>query len=213
MAQSELEIIVIKPGILVRDRLGKILDARSTVTLILGKNIRALVDTGLPQEREMLIQALEKLNLKPSDINILINTHSHLDHCGNNELFTHAKFYGHKLEFNFLSPEKSCHLIEKEFILEPEILLKETPGHTQGSISIFLKGQINKKLKMCAITGDALPIFDNYLKWVPPGLNFDPIRALVSMNEIIQNAEVIIPGHDKPFEVIDPVLRVGKYLY
>jgi glyoxylase-like metal-dependent hydrolase (beta-lactamase superfamily II) len=212
MVQSFFEIEVIKPGILVRDRFGNILDARSTVTLIMGHEISAIVDTGLPEEKEIIIQALAKLNLKPNDINVLINTHSHLDHCGNNELFKNAVFYGHKSEFGFLSLEKKHNLIENKFVIEPGILIENTPGHTRGSISIFITGRINNMYKNCAITGDALPIMDNYLKWVPPGINFDPGRALQSMNEIVQKANLIIPGHDKPFEIIDQTKRISKYL-
>ena len=43
---------------------------------------------------------------------------------------------------------------------------------------------------------------DNYLKWVPPGINFDPEIALQSMTKIVDYADIIIPGHDKPFRIL-----------
>jgi glyoxylase-like metal-dependent hydrolase (beta-lactamase superfamily II) len=52
-----------------------------------------------------------------------------------------------------------------------------------------------------AITGDALPIEDNYREWVPPGINIDPELAIRSMERIVKIADYVIPGHDKSFKI------------
>ena len=80
MTQGNFEIFVIKPGILVRDRFGNILDARSTVTLIKGEGSNIIVDTGLGNERSAVLEGLNKQNLVPADIDFLVNTHRHPDH-------------------------------------------------------------------------------------------------------------------------------------
>jgi len=64
----------------------------STVTLIRGqKNI--IVDTGSFLDRDRLITALEKENLTPEDIDMVIITHLDLDHIVNTYLFKDAKIF------------------------------------------------------------------------------------------------------------------------
>ena len=75
---------VIKPGILVRNNLGMILRASSTVTLIETDEHNLIVDTGLPSESQEIIAGLSALKLSVNDIDIVINTHLHGDHMGNN---------------------------------------------------------------------------------------------------------------------------------
>jgi N-acyl homoserine lactone hydrolase len=59
-----------------------------------------LVDTGVGGPERVLsdwravntttADALAALDLTPSDIGLVINTHLHFDHCGQNAVFTHA---------------------------------------------------------------------------------------------------------------------------
>jgi glyoxylase-like metal-dependent hydrolase (beta-lactamase superfamily II) len=53
---------------------------------------------------------------------------------------------------------------------------------------------------------------DNYLKWVPPGINIDPELALNSMRKIVDWADVVVPGHDKPFRIVSREPRAGEYI-
>lgn len=183
---------VIKQGKLVRDEKGFILEASSTVTLIKTKNKNIIVDTGIFGEENKIIKNLKKECLKPKDIDIVINTHLHLDHIGNNHLFSNGKFIAHKKEF----PKKEFIKIEGDYNLDENIKIFETPGHTYGSISVAVKTD-----KVYVIAGDALPIKDNYLKWVPPGINIGKKIALESMEKIVKIADVVIPGHDAPFKI------------
>lgn len=213
MAGEGYSVAVIKPGVLVRDRFGNILDARSTVTLVKGNGLNTIIDTGLSSERQVLINALSEQNLAPNDINILINTHSHPDHTGNNELFENAKLVTHRRELYGSDETRDILLIENDTEVEPGILVFETPGHTRGSISVLVNcTNIGSELTRCIMTGDALPIRDNYLKWVPPGIHFDSEIALQSMQKIIGLSDIIIPGHDKPFKILKGRIRQAKYI-
>ena len=215
MGQIEYEVSVLKPGLLVRDRFGEILDARSTVTLIKDRINKSniLIDTGLTTENAELLNALNYHNLKPEDIDILINTHAHPDHTGNNDLFTQAQFIGHRKEYWGVIAQDDCKIIIKDTQLTSGLEILETPGHSKGSISVLVTGRLDDgDHQKIAITGDALPILDNYLKWVPPGINYDPQIALHSMQKIVNLAIVIIPGHDKPFKIIDRKKRIAEYL-
>jgi len=79
----------------------------------------------------------------------------------------------------------------------PGIAILPTPGHCAGAISVFVTA--NRKYVVC---GDALPTRENYQKHVPPFINTSPRLAMKSMDFIISWADVVIPGHDAPFEII-----------
>jgi glyoxylase-like metal-dependent hydrolase (beta-lactamase superfamily II) len=51
------------------------------------------------------------------------------------------------------------------------------------------------------IAGDALPTEENYVKNVPPGINYDPDLAMESIKRIVGYADVVVPGHGLPFSV------------
>jgi glyoxylase-like metal-dependent hydrolase (beta-lactamase superfamily II) len=213
MVQTLFDIKVIKPGILIRDRFGNILDARSTVTLVRNDDLNLIVDTGLSSERNSILKALNELQLNPDNIDFVINTHSHADHTGNNTIFSEATFIIHRDEFSVQNGKLNCIFISKEDHTIPGITAIETPGHTHGSISLLLSGQMLDFQGTFAITGDAIPILDNFLKWVPPGINYSTNIALNSMKNIIDKADYIIPGHDKPFRIINNEKRIAEYLY
>src|SRR6266700_2646711 len=61
--------------------------------LISNGHLNVVVDTGLPHEESLLVGALERQGLKPSDIQIVVNTHFHVDHVLNNRLFTKSLIY------------------------------------------------------------------------------------------------------------------------
>jgi N-acyl homoserine lactone hydrolase len=173
------EVSLLKAGSLQRDDAGNILDARSSVTLITS-GVRIVVDTGLKGEEGLILDALARKGLTPEDIDLLINTHNHPDHCGNNYLFSQAEL---------LIPREGRRIA-------PGVVALETPGHTLDSISILVRS--SSKVVMA---GDALPLFDNFIQSVPPALHVDMDLAITSMSRIISIAEIVIPGHDRPFSI------------
>ena len=186
-------IKVIKPGLLIRDEAGEILDARSSVTLIRSEANNILVDTSLKKDKKIILQGLKEQGLTPDDISIIINTHWHNDHVGNNKIFTSARVFVHHLNNSRI---KNTRIQTFPFLLEPNIEIIETPGHSWDSITVIAKMDATY-----AITGDAIPIKGNYLEWIPPRVHVDANRALESMEKIVQIADIIIPGHDSPFEI------------
>jgi N-acyl homoserine lactone hydrolase len=180
------EVYLLKPGSMQKDKSGKILDARSSVTLIVSGTRKVLVDTGLKGEETQILKALAGLGLHPEEIDTVVNTHSHPDHCGNNHIFPKARI---------LSPK------EGEMIA-PGVFAMETPGHSQDSISVVVEN-----FETVVIAGDALPTFGNFQKNVPPALHVDRAMAVASMAKIASLADVVVPGHDHPFSV-----RKRKYV-
>ena len=192
-----MQISIIKPGLLVRNNLGLILQASSTVTFILDGDYQIIIDTGILGDGEKIQRGLTDFRLSFKEIDLVINTHLHGDHIGNNALFSKAKFIAHKKEFP--AKLKNVEVISGEYELNKNIKLIETPGHTPGCISgVIVNPEDNRTY---VISGDALPLKDNYLEWVPPGINYNPKIALESMKKIVDIADIIIPGHDKMFSI------------
>lgn len=65
---------------------------RSAVTLLRGEGRVTLVDSGLVDDRPRLLAALHARGLAPEDVDEVITTHLHYDHCGNHLLFPRARY-------------------------------------------------------------------------------------------------------------------------
>ena len=169
-----------------------ILEASSTVSLVVSADKKMIVDTGAPTDLDMLQEALRSASVRPDDVAIVVNTHLHLDHIGGNDLFPNARFYAHALE----SPPLGTIRVTSEFEILPGVDVVLTPGHTAGSISILVRAD-----RRYAICGDAIPTKANVEDHVPPSININRLLALKSMDYLQASADVIIPGHEAPFTV------------
>ena len=169
-----------------------ILEASSTVSLVVSAEKRIIVDTGSPTDLKLLREALRTASVRPSDVDIVVNTHLHMDHIGGNSLFPNARFYAHRLE----NPPLGTIRVSEGFELLPGVELVLTPGHTAGSISVLVLAD-----RRYAICGDAIPTRANVANHVPPSININPRLALKSMDSLEASADVIVPGHEAPFEV------------
>jgi len=184
-------VFLLKSGSIERDQAGNILDARSSVTLIKTERGWIIVDTGQVGDEEEILKALVDLGLEKSDIDIIVNTHSHPDHCANNRLFSRAKT---------IYPKDGE-------LIAPGVRALVTPGHSPDSISVVVDATIQQGDEMAptsrrvVIAGDALPTLGNFQKRVPPAVHYDRALAVASMNKIIEMADMVIPGHDRPFSV------------
>ncbi|MDD2755033.1 MAG: MBL fold metallo-hydrolase [Methanothrix sp.] len=179
-------VFLVKPGSIERDEYGRILDARSSVTLIIRGQHTIIVDSGLCGEEELILGELAKLGIEQEDVKSIINTHSDADHCGNNYLFSRAKTLKAK---------------EGE-VIAPGVWVMETPGHSMDSISVVVETDDGaSQSKTVVISGDALPTFGNFIKNVPPALHVDRDNAIASMQRIIALSDIVVPGHDFPFSI------------
>ena len=84
--------------------------------------------------------------------------------------------------------------IDKETEIAKGVRIVPTPGHTAGSVSVFVDAD-----RHYAIVGDAVPLRDNFTKRIAPKLNVDEAAAMDSIGRIADYADVIVPGHDQPF--------------
>ena len=113
-----------------------------------------LVDTGCGGPDEVLndwrvvnrsvADALAELDMTPADIGLVINTHLHFDHCGQNAVFAHAPCYVQRAELDRAereSPElydwfgfmnARWELLDGDVEILPGLSVITTPGHTVG---------------------------------------------------------------------------------
>lgn len=188
---SSARVRVVRSGFIER-RGEDIVDASATVTLVEASGKRIIVDTGSPDECDKLLFDLKAMGLDPKKVDLVINTHLHIDHCGCNELFENAIVYAHELE----SPPIGNLRISGSLTLFPGVEIVHTPGHTAGSVTVFVSAE-----RRYAICGDAIPTKANYESHVPPFVAVDKALALKSMEAILATADIVVPGHDIPFEV------------
>jgi N-acyl homoserine lactone hydrolase len=201
---------VLSPGFLRRAPNGAILEARSSVTLICTGRMNIIIDTGLPGDGDIILEGLEGVGLKPSGVDVVVNTHDHQDHTGENRLFT-----GARIICGYKGLEKEGGRIQvthagiipapkHRMVLDPNVYVIRTPGHTRDSISVVImdvNSDFARSTETLIAAGDALPTEANYLKGVPPAISYDRNVSLQSMATITDLADWVIPGHDKPFRV------------
>jgi len=146
------------------------------VTLIKGKK-NCLIDTGTSQNFKDIVNFCEGNGVAISDLDMIINTHCHADHIGSNYLFKKSNpkiiLCAHYLAlpyiedivkqykerpvpgfFNLIAgPVKVDRSLKDQDIVDvgTELKILHTPGHSKGSISIFIPE------KDILITGDAVP--------------------------------------------------------
>ncbi|MCL2296653.1 MAG: MBL fold metallo-hydrolase [Methanomassiliicoccaceae archaeon] len=188
-----IKLDVLAIGSLQRDENGKVFDAHSSSVLIRTDERMIVVDTSTHYMRPAIKTAFKQIGVFPKDVDTVVLTHCHFDHVGNNGMFENADILIHPDECDAVESAKPLD-VDKEIVTGVKIV--HTPGHTKGSISVFVKAD-----KKYVIAGDAIPKYGNYERMVPPAINTDEGLALESLKMITKYADVIVPGHDPPFLV------------
>lgn len=164
-------------------------------------------ETGL-DEPVLMEDALAAKGLVPDDINMVINTHLHDDHCGNNTLFTRAEFYIQQKELDFcLEPHPLDYRYEPDFIdgirinavdgdheLLPGLELIHTPGHTPGCQTV----RVNTAKGWVVIPGfccnkENFPVNGPA---VCPGVHCDAYQAFDTAQRVKGMVGLILPLHE-----------------
>jgi N-acyl homoserine lactone hydrolase len=141
-----------------------------------------LVDTGVGWGNERLIRewrvvnrhaadAMAEHDLSPADVKIVINSHLHFDHCGQNAVFKHAPFYVQRREldrarrsgdaaewFDFAGAR--FELVDGDAEIAEGVRVVATPGHTSGHQSVF----VDTADGPAVMIGDAAYTADIYAK-------------------------------------------------
>ena len=153
-----------------------------------------VVDTSSDFMRSPIKSAFKQIGkIFPDDVDMVVLTHCHTDHIGNVSLFKNATVYVHEGEECTFPNAK---IVKEDTEIAKGVRLVHTPGHSDGSMSVFVEAD-----RRYAIVGDAAPLKDNFTKRIIPALHTDADAARESLEKIAEWADVIVPGHDKPFKV------------
>ncbi|WHY72680.1 N-acyl homoserine lactonase family protein [Fictibacillus enclensis] len=197
----------------------------ATVLTCGGQNI--LIDTGIhdlewvsenitvcrQQEDETIIEALRiGVGLAPEDIDIVINTHLHYDHCGNNKLFKNARFIVQEREWKAAHHPIPCQegiylkelfdasavsesqweFVNGEKEIAPGVTVFLTPGHSEGHQSVL----VDTEEGAVCVAGDISNLLENIRENIPAGIVVSTKEMYGGMEEVRKRASFILPGHE-----------------
>jgi len=170
----------------------------------------------LKRERdEEPLQAMKNLGVNPSDVEIVVSTHLHWDHCGNFPLFPNADIYVQRRELEFavapleifgevyeasifnknpkwLSSISRFRIVEGDVDLIPGVRLLFLPGHTPGLQGVLVS---TRKGNYC-IPSDTVNLYENWENQIPPGIHVDIGDCYRSFRKIRAMSDSVLPSHD-----------------
>jgi len=165
---------------------------------------------------------LAQWDLEPRDIDLIIHTHLHNDHCENDykcenaEIVVHEKEMEsihdpHPLNYRYLEDyiedvEENGQIktITKDTEIVPGILAVHTPVHTEGGLSLFIDTPGGKSVitGFCVINENFYPpiqIKAMEMDVIPPGTHVNVYEAYDIMMRIKESADILIPLHEPEF--------------
>ena len=188
--------------------------------LLQSGDLNILVDTGLADfmappeftaETGMtplsMEEALEAVELSPAEIRLVVNTHLHDDHCGNNGLFAHAPAYAQAREIAFLRDphpvddrydedlleSTALQPVEGDVEILPGLEVLLTPGHTPGCQTV----RVQTHQGVVVIPGFCCNErnFPGSGAAVCPGVHGDAYQAWDTAQRVRSLGAVILPLH------------------
>lgn len=160
---------------------------------------------------------LKRAGFSTRDVDYVVNTHLHYDHCGNNAIFPKARFLVHEAElahavapgwwesFNYVrkvfdSPDLQYTLVRGDQDIIPGVRVIETPGHTEGHVSVVIRLEGGEPV---ALAGDAIYLPENLEDPILPALYVDARRYASSMQrlkDIVQRNEgTLLLSHSRKY--------------
>jgi len=206
-----------------------------------GGDRKILVDTGemspiISEERKRGIggniytfeEGLGRWGLKPEDIDIVIHTHLHNDHCENDYKCANATFYIHEKELEHVhSPHPLDFRYMEDYILDieangqirtvvgdqeivPGIRVIHTPVHTEGGLTVL----IDTAKGTAVITGFCL-IMENFfppkkitameMEVIPPGTHINANKSYDIVLKVKNMADILLPLHEPQFAALNTI--------
>lgn len=161
-----------------------------------------------------LVQGLARHGVRPEDVEVVVLTHLHFDHVGNNELFPNARFITQRDELPqalrpprfsmFYYPEYAykmtaildrLELIDGDARIDPAVRLVKIGGHTPGCMVVMVDTAVGR---VC-LTSDVMYNYRNLeLNW-PMGSFWDIQDLMRGYDRLRLEADIIVPEHDWQF--------------
>ena len=200
-----------------------------------GDGAKILVDTGelgpeKSKTREDAIggkiytfeEGLARWDLTPEDIDIVIHTHLHNDHCENDEKCVNATFYVHEkelerihnphpLDFRYMEDYISeveengqIRTATRDMEIVPGIQVIHTPAHNEGGMSVVIDTPGGRAVitGFCCIMENFNPppsIRGMDMEVIPPGTHVNVYEAYDIVLKVRDLADILLPFHEPAF--------------
>jgi N-acyl homoserine lactone hydrolase len=135
---------------------------------------------------DTVVARLGEVGVAPDDVDFVVNTHLHFDHCGGNQHFPRAvmlvqeEHFHHALEQpgsfhrrDYFLPELTYDLVRGDVHLAPGVELLRAPGHVAAMQCVLVR---LPKTGTVLLAGDAIPLRENLERddW---GAQWNPLLA------------------------------------
>ena len=206
-----------------------------------GGDRKILVDTGemrpvVSEDREKAIggkihtfeEGLARYGLVPEDIDIVLHTHLHNDHCENDSKCVNAKIYVHEkelerihdphpLDFRYLEDyieevEENGQIValSEDTEVVPGITMIHTPAHTEGGMSVRVETEKGSVLicGFCTILENLYPpvaVRAMEMEVIPPGTHVNAHEAYEILMKAKTLADHVLPLHEPRWASMESV--------
>lgn len=166
-------------------------------------------------------EGLSKASLQPDDLDMVIQTHLHFDHCFNTSRCKNAKVVVQEDELEFAkAPHPMFANMYSESLLQglkfepirgrkeilPGIEVIPVPGHTPGCQAVSVETEAGRAViaGFCCIKENFFPSEDIQERVSPfagypiivPGIHFDVMQAYESVLKAKELADIVLPLHE-----------------
>jgi glyoxylase-like metal-dependent hydrolase (beta-lactamase superfamily II) len=233
-----------------REGYGTIIKHPVFAWLIEGQGRKILVDTGmsdtehsvkyhhdgLQEPGQAMHEQLARVGVACDEIDMILFTHLHWDHCYNLDKFPHARLYVSEKEYRFAmdpnpmywnsyeSPkaglnapfrDRKFNLVNGEEEIIEGIRMVPTPGHSPGHMAV----SVNTTAGLYFLIGDLVLLRENLSPdkkrgWpiTMPGRFYNCVELWDSIVEVIHRADHILMTHD-PMQIGHVSEQLGKDMY
>jgi glyoxylase-like metal-dependent hydrolase (beta-lactamase superfamily II) len=165
-------------------------------------------------------RALARVGLVPEEIDVVVLTHLHWDHCQNNRLFPNARFLVQRTELRYaiapitpvdaftyesitigMKPRwldtPNIEVLDGDKEIEEGVMVIATPGHTPGYQSVVVETDEGKVV----VAGCMVPTYENWADagkgvYLPAGVYVNMEDYWRSLQRIHGTGGLVLPGHD-----------------
>lgn len=167
-------------------------------------NQHILFDTGGYNIRKLIIENI-------ANIDKIIISHLHFDHCSNLDLFvgTNLPIYISEKELKYYNENRNNDIdlfsyfklikndlniieVKDHYQIDDNIKIISTPGHTPGHISLTIKENNDNIL----IAGDSIKTYNDYNNNDEYGNAIEPTQYIETKKKCKKEYNIIYPGHD-----------------
>ncbi len=120
-----------------------------------------MIDTGMPENAEMIIDSMNILGLDVKNVKIILHSHGHNDHTAATPVIkaiSGAEVYMAEADLMYLAENTVDHFVKEGDVISlgnTSILCLETPGHTEGTLTFIFDTEYKGKTYRTAMFGGA----------------------------------------------------------